>query len=873
MTTDFLFFIAWYIALSLLGFLILPVTFRIFMCLPDRGYSFTKPLGLLFLGYVFWFLGANRILYYDIGGIFLSIIVVIGLGIGLQKKEGLFEIRGWIIEHKSTVILVEVLFLLLFAGWTYIRIYNPDIYGTEKPMEFMFINSILRSPKFPPQDAWLSGHAISYYYFGYFLIATLARITNTPSPIAFNLGISLLFAMTGVASLGVVMNLIALVKRETKNLYVNNSHLLVSSFWPGLFGPLMILIVGNWYGVLELAHNNGLFADTQIPMVWYDYGQAIDVGQVKSLNDFAQKPGIRTGMVNLWKWLDLKQLEENSASTSGNFKWDLPNWFFEARVIHDRNLIGVETEAIDEVPAFSFLLADMHPHVLALPFVITIIALAMEWLLTGKKTPSDVPFQAVKLWFPWDRFLLTTILLGGLIFLNTWDFPIYWFLVVVSFTVGLGSKWEIRSLKANWKYPLFFAIGLFGVSLLLYWPFLLTFQSQAGGILPNLIYPTRFQQTVVMFGPVLFGISVFLFWLTYRTRKTINRTLIVSVILGVLLTLVFVAVFLGLIAVLKPEITIIILNAIFPLTQSEAFSLLWQRRLVDSATSITAAMIIGLAVGIAYSVLRTAQTKRLSSGEDTNQLENKRNEVVGKSALLMVLGIILTGSLLLIGPEFVYLRDNFGTRMNTLFKFYFQVWVLWGIASSFGIWYIWQFARAWFRQVSSLVWFVCILLGAYNLFGGLLNKTAFFSNPTSLDGMAYFARIFPNDWATIEWLQQNAQDGQVILEGSKGAYWIEGPSSRFSMATGLPTIMGWYNHEAQWRGEYIRKVDTRLSDIQTIYQSREWAVTQKLLDQYQIKYVIISSLEKDWYKPIYLAKFDRYMSLVYKAGDVSIYSR
>jgi len=65
----------------------------------------------------------------------------------------------------------------LFAGFcrlAFVRAANPEILGTEKPMELAFINAILRSPTFPPHDPWLSGYAISYYYFGYVIVAMLA---------------------------------------------------------------------------------------------------------------------------------------------------------------------------------------------------------------------------------------------------------------------------------------------------------------------------------------------------------------------------------------------------------------------------------------------------------------------------------------------------------------------------------------------------------------------------------------------------------------------------------------------------------------------------------------------------------------------------
>jgi uncharacterized membrane protein len=93
------------------------------------------------------------------------------------------------------------------------------------------------------------------------------------------------------------------------------------------------------------------------------------------------------------------------------------------------------------------------------------------------------------------------------------------------------------------------------------------------------------------------------------------------------------------------------------------------------------------------------------------------------------------------------------------------------------------------------------------------------------------------------------------------------------MATGLPTLMGWANHESQWRGDYFSTVASRQDDIRTIYQTRDWNVAQALLDKYDIQYIIVSSLEQDWYKPVFTAKFDRFMHRVFEQGDVVIYQR
>ena len=93
------------------------------------------------------------------------------------------------------------------------------------------------------------------------------------------------------------------------------------------------------------------------------------------------------------------------------------------------------------------------------------------------------------------------------------------------------------------------------------------------------------------------------------------------------------------------------------------------------------------------------------------------------------------------------------------------------------------------------------------------------------------------------------------------------------MASGIPTVIGWVNHEFQWRGNNFDNLGNRAEDVRTIYQARDWEITRSILDRYQIEYVIISSLERDWYKPVYINKFDRYMRRVFQFGDLIIYQR
>jgi YYY domain-containing protein len=889
MPSDLTAFLAWYVAVMLFGLAALPLGFKFFRHLPDRGYAFAKPLGLLTVCYLFWLLGSLGFLLNDVAGLLFSAAAVVGLGLGWLGPEGRSELRAWLREQRAVVVTVELFFLAAFAVWAWVRAYNPEIVATEKPMEFMFINSILRSPAFPPHDAWLSGHAISYYYFGYVMVASLARLTGTDSAVAFNLGIALLFALTATGALGVVMNLITLAKPEG---VARRSSALRRSFWPGLLGPLLVVVAGNFYGVLRLAHANGMLANLQVPAVWYDFGSTQDPGAAQPEAGGEREPGVRAGLINVWEWLDIKGVTGVPGSAPAAFNWD-PGywwWFNGARVVHDRNLVGVETEAIDEMPIFSFILGDMHPHVLALPFVLLAAGLALEWLLwgAGQKSPAQShPPPTLDLLALSDRLLLSGVVLGGLSFLNTWDFPIYWFLTVVALAVGLGLRWGWETLVGRWRDLGLLALAFAALGFVLYLPFYLTFQSQAGGLLPNLIYPTRFQQTVVFFGPVLVGVALFTAWLFAQTRTQMDRAAALWAGGGLVGLLVAAAVTLTLAASLNPELVGFVDRAIAPLTRDEAMSLLLQRRLVDSLATLFPAALVGLTAGLGVGVLRkcapqAAEAQAAPALSPTEEARPWRRRLANphphsidlrSPALLMTLAMFLTGALLLVGPEYLYLRDNFGTRMNTIFKFYFQAWVLWGLASAFGLWYVFQHARPVARWVTGVTLGAAILAGLVYTVAGVYSKASRFAGPPTLNGMAYFARDYPDDWAAIQWLQQNVQGAPVILEGTRGAYWLEGRSSRISMATGLPTVLGWANHEGQWRGAYFARVAGREQEIQQVYQVRDWNTARAILDAYDVEYVLVSSVERGWYNPLYQPKFEQNMDVAYHSGDVTIYWR
>lgn len=873
MSSDLLAFLLWYLIVTVAGLVALPLTFRFFRHLPDRGYAFARSMGLLAIGWAFWLLGSLGILRNDSGSIVLAALLVGGVGLWWLKREGLNELRAWLITQRATVIAIEVLFLAAFALMAWVRAHNPEISGTEKPMELMFLNSVYRSPTLPPTDAWLSGHAISYYYFGYVMVASLARLANTAMPVAFNLGLALLFALTAVGALGVVMNLIALTKPSEGRPASREDAILFPSFWPALLAPVLVLVVGNFYGVARLAHDNGLFANTSVPVVRYDFGEA-----------GVTSPGVRAGMVNVWTWLDLKGANTPATANPEGAVWD-PDfwwWFSGARVVHDKNLLGQETEAIDEMPAFSFILGDLHPHVLALPFVVLAIGLALEWLLWGASQSAPTTNYQLLITTYFTRLLVSAILLGGLSFLNTWDFPIYWFLMTVALVSGLGLAWGWDAMLMHWRMWGTLAVIIALLSIILYLPFYFTLQTQASGILPNLIYPTRFQQTVVMFGPVLVGVTILVAWLFRQGRTVWDREAGLWAGGGIVLVLLLATVALTLGASLNPTLASAVDVVIAPLTRAEAMNLMWGRRLVDSMATLFPAAILGVVVGLGVGVLRSPAGHNPSAESATpepNERPWRRKrasampvspEGLRSPALLMTLAMVLTGALLLLGPEYVYLRDYFGTRMNTLFKFYFQTWILWALASAFGLWYLIRFAGAIGRGVMTGAMTLAILAGLLYTVPGIYSKTGHFGNAPTLDGLAYYRSQWATEWALIEWFQQNVAGQVVVAEAVGGSYSEFG---RIAMGTGLPTVLGWDFHERQWRGAYFDQVAGRQGDMQTLYQTRDWAVATDILDRYHIEYIVVSPIERNHYKPISLTKFDQYMRAVFQSGDALIYQR
>ena len=164
----------WWLVIQAFGLLALPLAYRVLRWLPDRGYTLSKALGVLFSSYLFWLLNSLGFLRNSTGSILLAVAGVLAFSLWIYRRgRGEADdhgLRAWLRAHLRLILTAETLFLLAFAGWALFRAHNPEITGTEKPMDLAFINAVGRSDRFPPLDPWLSGFAISYYYFGYLIV-------------------------------------------------------------------------------------------------------------------------------------------------------------------------------------------------------------------------------------------------------------------------------------------------------------------------------------------------------------------------------------------------------------------------------------------------------------------------------------------------------------------------------------------------------------------------------------------------------------------------------------------------------------------------------------------------------------------------------
>ncbi len=816
--------LSWWLLATLAGVAALPLCLRLLSGLPDRGYTLARAAGLLLVGFVFWLLASLGFLDNTTGSMALAWLIVLLLGLGLYFAGGRerIDLRAWWRENYRVVIVGEILFFVLLFGWSIVRAYQNSLLGTEKAMELAFLSSTMRSPTFPPADPWLSGYAISYYYFGYVIMAMMSLLSGVTSTIGFGMTTALLVALTGLGAFGVAYNLVrsrAFNAMAAKKLGQGRGIAITA----GLLATVVIVFMSNF----------------ELPLVELPYRTGI----------------ASTGYLQLWNMNDLQTPLAEGQGSADLADWSSRGWWWwhSARVLSDRNLNGVHSEVIDEFPQFSFLLADNHPHVLALPFVMLALAAALNTLLTRRRpTGYEIAFYAV--------------CIGGLIFLNTWDGPIYLIILLGAEALRrLIANGTGRLRRGDWTALLLLGVEVLLLAVVFYLPFLAAFRSQAAGIAPNLLNPTMPGQFFLMFAPFILLIAPFLAVEAWRAERRMNWRLGIQLGLLLLVGLIGLMLLLGLAGLIVPSIKATV----------DQFAL-------DNGgwgTVVTAA----LAKRIAY--LPTALLLVAGLIVISGRLFPRRTDVdggqnvasyspqTGFALLLIAAGLVLT-----LVPEFVFLRDNFGTRMNTVFKFYYQAWIVFGIGGAYGVVSFFTGERSagsgWRMAYGGLVGVVLALGLLFPVLG--IDTRMFYETgrnnydvPATLDGGSTLTT--PDDYQAALCLGNLVQgDDAVVASAVGGSYaWSYGTVSTL---TGIPTVLNWTGHESQWRGStYGATVGSREPDVRALYTDPTWNTTRSIIERYGINYIVFGSSERHDFGSGSETKFLDNLEVVCQSGDTRIF--
>ncbi|MGD2207546.1 MAG: DUF2298 domain-containing protein, partial [Anaerolineae bacterium] len=833
---------SWLVLIGVVGLAALPLTVAVFCRLPDRGYVLARPVGVLLLAWLSWILTNLTPLHYSRETIRLAL----GLITLLSVMTLLFpEQRRRLVDlwrtRKRLILTGEVLFLVFFALFWLIRWGNPDLWhawkGGEKPMDFAYLNAVIKSTEFPPYDPWFAGGYLNYYYFGQVMVGTLIKLIGIMPAVAYNLAIPTWFAMTAMGAFSVTYNLV--VGRVDNSRYR-------PIFW-GVVGALFVVVLGNLGEVHLLLLK---LAD----------------GMVESFQSTI--PGL-AGLIRLIVGTFETMFGERALSISPD------EWYWNAsRAIP----AGPHEAVITEFPFFTFLYADLHAHLIAMPLTFLSLAGAIA-VVRGTEGVG------------WRRFsrssallLLWGLTIGAMRTTNTWDVPPHLLIALGALIIaGLARRkpgWTgvVRTVVSiAWQFGLLFALSWS----VLYWPFWTNYGSFYNSI--SLWEGTRtpIWAYLVVHGLFLFAIVSYLtmkaarrdpllrrFRLTLRYRGRLPRLRKAARIVGVrglpVGALGWTA--LGLLVLV---VIFLLIPGLIPFTRAQdaAEAAAYRYR----GLSVFA---LSLPMGILGLLLLLRNRPRVSP---TRRLW----------AYLVLLGLAMS-----LGVEVIVIQGDIG-RMNTVFKFYLQVWLLWGVSAAAALaWIVPHVRRSTHATQGQNLWFgtLALLVFCAALYPPLATvaKVRDRFDPDlepGLDGWAYMETAHYHDpggqdydlkWdlEAIRWLLDNVIGSPTILEGHTPEYrW----GARYSINTGLPTVLGWNWHQRQQRAAASdQEVWARATDVATIYNTPVTETAESLLHKYHVRYVIVGPLERTYYEPPGLKKFEWMVTegtlrVVYASEKVTIY--
>ncbi len=325
---------AFWLASIALWVMALPLTARVFRRFPDAGAGLAFPFGLVLVGYAYFLLRVAGVLERGRGGYVIAAGLILLFGLWAIGRDP--RILPTLRRARFGILASLMVFSIVFCGFALYRSYLPGIWQTEQPMDVMYLNATITSEAYPPHDPWLAGEEASYYYFGYLQAGVLTELGGVSSTTGYNLALAWTFGASAVA----IASVAAALARWA--LGGGRQH------WPVVASGAAILLLlgaGSLAGVFELTAAHEQYDREIYEAVGLETLLPCHEGET---SDCYLGPSPRT---TAW------------------YPTEFWFWFRDTRIIPG---------TIIEFPVFSFLLGDLHPHLMAIPLVILATGVAPQ---------------------------------------------------------------------------------------------------------------------------------------------------------------------------------------------------------------------------------------------------------------------------------------------------------------------------------------------------------------------------------------------------------------------------------------------------------------------------------------------------------------
>ena len=901
----------WYLALMAIGIVAFPLVFSLFPNLADGGYGVSKLTGMLLLAWFAWAASTLKLPLWSQTGLvlLLALLVLFSLILGYRNRA---ELGAFLHQHWKRLAWMEVIALLAFLFMIGIRLTNPDLWhpykGGEKPMDFAYLNGVLRSTTFPPLDPWFAGGFINYYYFGYVLVGVPALLLGIVPAFAYNLMIPTIFSLTGGGAFSAAFNIMsrwnkrepdcdkpAIVAEKQKG----------SPWTAGILALLICVVLGNLDTVRVLGKGVAELGGYRTPegLEQFLAAEYLEENGIEPASDAIERLAEQAKQSNL---LDNMRYETHNSLTllggivrgtgrllSGE---SLPlshdRWYWgPSRVLAETP--GVRGNAITEMPYFTFLYGDLHAHMINMPLILlTVVFVFNELVQTGRDQRKAL-----------ERFL--ALALGGLAVgvmraTNTWDWPSMSLFVIA----GLGYCWWVRWQRGfRGKIDLQFygtLAGLLVIALAIFTGIQAQVPQGNGVSLLSLADAIGILRKTLFAALALLGLWIAARHLLVRASAldllgSVGGFLLLNFGFALPYTTWYAAnynsvrlwqggktplwayfdihgLFLFLVASLVLwETSNWLRTTPVAALRGRVTAIRW------AGISFLAVVLLSIVLGLAHFQVALIVLPLLGW---IAMLFFRAGQSRSMRYVLVLIGLALSMTL---GVEIIVVGGDIG-RQNTVFKFYIQAWILLSVAAGVGFSMLFSASEQW-RRGLRLLWFTpCVLLfviaGAFPIVATRARSLDRMvpDLPLTLNGMDYMKQALhyesspeknlygtidlSTDHKLIRWMQENVSGSPVIMEGRKypSEYQWNG---RFSITTGLPSVVGWSFHQRQQRtfDPLPRWVEQRDQNVRTFYDTDDIDIAVDMINHFDVKYIIRSGLEELHSTVEGLAKLERMVEL------------